>query len=105
MLRHVTIAFVAWGLCYLSAQELSLVNICLSLLLTHLVLVGGAACLKMYFKNSKVLLQDRPVDASAAPRVEHDKKRFNTYPFHHRHANTWYHLCDAKEIENGKRSM
>jgi hypothetical protein len=79
----------------------SLLSFCIALVATYGICAAISAGVKWFLKDSKIFLLDRPVNSSAVPRVEHDQKRFNTYPFAHRHANTWYHLCDAKEIADG----
>lgn len=101
MLQHLPIVLTAIGLFHLGSFQLSLINSVLILVFAYGITVIIPVAFKSYFKDSKVLLLDRPLDASSIPRTEHDKKRFATYPFNHKHANTWYQLCDAKELDNG----
>ena len=100
-MKQLVVVVTAIGMYQMNSFELSFVNIILLLFFAYVFITGVISLIKHYFKDSKVILVDRPVDVSAVPRVEHDKKRFDTYPFNHKHANTWYHLCDAKELDDG----
>ena len=99
---HIAALVIACSIFYFNTLEYSIFNV----IVTGLIAFAGMSLItelvKFYVKDCAVLLLDRPVDASGVPRSEHDKKRFATYPFNHKHANTWYQLCDAKELDDGE---
>ena len=101
MMLHVAVALISVVLCRIVSSDLCLINVAVLVACSYIFVYALTAFVNHMNKGSKVLLVDRPVDASAVPRTEHDRKRHATYPFNGRHANTWYTLCDVKDLDNG----
>lgn len=82
---------------------LKLFNLNLNLLFLSLFLILIIISYSIYklILNNKIILNRSVLMKDMPSRIDHDRRRLLTYPYTP-NANTWYHICDSNELNDGR---